>query len=613
MQTEKPGKSYRLRKILPLTLSTFLQDLPQFLTYQIWTKLLFSVVLLPSFWLFVRFLMSRRGMHVITNSTIAEFMLHKEGALLAGVALLLLFLGIILELFGFVTISARALHDAPEVGYLSLVWTNLKQIPKLMGFGGLLLVLYLLLFVPLSGTGVGLSFISVRIPNFITAVIESNPAYLAAYGLIVLIALLLSIRWIFTLHFIVIGNLRPLNAMRASAVLYRDNRKVFLKTLLFLALLGVFLSALIVLGWFIGIQYLIEHLDFEKVSARSVMVGLLLLQTLSIFLTGILIVPFDVHVLTVLFYRFTKNHPRFSAVAGNVPWVPKKTKDSLLDHLTKKRGRLILLSLLLLTAMIALSQGLFHEFFIEPHDTQVVAHRGGGFARAENSLLGLQHAIRTGADYTEVDIQRTKDGHYVLHHDTRLKRILGIGERVDELTLDEIRQKTPEENRADWIPALPDFLDKSIGHIRVMLELKGPTADTRMAEDVIRMIRDRAMEQDAVILSLDYRLIQYIEQKHPDIQTGFIYFLSIGDIAALDGDYLILEEGIATPDRIAEIREAGKKSVVWTVNQPKNMDTFIDRGVDAIITDEVRTMQGQLTISQAKTARDRMLEMFIPK
>lgn len=79
-------------------------------------------------------------MHVITNSTIAEFMLHKEGALLAGVALLLLFLGIILELFGFVTISARALHDAPEVGYLSLVWTNLKQIPKLMGFGGLLLV-----------------------------------------------------------------------------------------------------------------------------------------------------------------------------------------------------------------------------------------------------------------------------------------------------------------------------------------------------------------------------------------------------------------------------------------------------------------------------------------
>lgn len=604
----------KLRSLLPTAIHTFWRSLPQFLTYQLWTKLLFSGLLLPGFWLLARALMAGQGMQVITNSTLAEFMLQKEGAILAAVALLLVFLGIILELFGFITISARTLHGEPEARYLSLVFQNLKLIPKLLGFGGLLLTLYLLLIVPLSGAGIGLSFISVRIPNFITQVIEANPWFLAGYLLLLLSLAIVGIRWIFTLHFIVIGKLRPLHAMRASAAMYRKNRRSFLLTLLVLALLGALAAGLLLTGWYLGVLYLAENLDFERAIARSLMLGLFMLQGLVGFFGAILYVPFDVHVVTLLFYRYAAGDEKYAGFHSFVPVVKEKVRLSPLDRLLKKRFRFVLISLLLIALIAGVAQGFFGDFFTAPYPAQIVAHRAGGFGTPENSFSGLEYAIRRGADYTEVDVQRTKDGAYILNHDSTFRRALGVNLQAEDLTLAEIQSYSlvyPGEQK-ETVPELSAFLDKAKGRIRVMLELKGSTADEQMAEDVIRLAREKSMENDIVITSLNYRLIEYIEENHPDILTGFIYFLSFGDISALEGDYLIMEEGLATASRIAEIRAADKKSVVWTVNQPSAMNLYLERGIDAIITDEVEMLEVQLAIQEAKSLQERIAERFLP-
>ena len=604
----------RVREVLPVALSTFRRSLPQILNYQLWTKLLFSGLLLPGFWLLVRFLMQSQGMLVITNSTLWEFMLRKEGAIVLAVALLLIFLGIIIELFGFVTISARTLHDQPEASYLSLVGKNIRLIPKFLGFGGLLLVVYLLVVVPLSGAGVGLSFISVRIPNFIGQAIEANPLYLLGYALLLLALLVLGIRWIFTLHYIVIAKYRPLAAMRASARLYRANRRSFLKIIFVIALLGVLITGLLLTGWAVVVFRLIDVLDFDRASARGIMLGLLMLQMVSGFLATILYVPFDVHILTILFYRFVKSSPEDAKLAGRVPQLPEKKHITFIDRLFRNRLRFVLFALLGITLLAFAGQGLFSELFTAPLPAQIVAHRGGGFGTPENSLRGLAYAVEHGADYTEVDVQRTKDGFYILHHDGSLSRILGIPERAEELTLEQIQSHRflgpgPSEGR---IVELSEFLDAARGKIRVMLELKGRTADERMADEVIALAKEKGMEQDIVITSLDYRLIQYMEQTYPEILTGYIYYLSVGDVSDLDGDYLIMEEGLATADRIESIRAAGKKSVVWTVNETAAMQTFLDRGVDAIITDEIKKLEEQLVIQDARSIRDRMGELFLP-
>lgn len=52
----------------------------------------------------------------------------------------------------------------------------------------------------------------------------------------------------------------------------------------------------------------------------------------------------------------------------------------------------------------------------------ISAHRGGCGRRreVENTLDALHHAVATGSDYVEFDVQRTLDGQYLLVHDDRV-------------------------------------------------------------------------------------------------------------------------------------------------------------------------------------------------
>lgn len=52
----------------------------------------------------------------------------------------------------------------------------------------------------------------------------------------------------------------------------------------------------------------------------------------------------------------------------------------------------------------------------------VVAHRGDWRNFPENSLEGIESAIKMGVDIVELDVQRTKDGVFILMHDYNLER-----------------------------------------------------------------------------------------------------------------------------------------------------------------------------------------------
>ncbi|MDE8314359.1 glycerophosphodiester phosphodiesterase family protein [Erysipelothrix rhusiopathiae] len=90
---------------------------------------------------------------------------------------------------------------------------------------------------------------------------------------------------------------------------------------------------------------------------------------------------------------------------------------------------------------------------------------------------------------------------------------------------------------------------------------------------------------------MDYSLIQYIEEKYPEIDTGFLYFFAIGDVEQLQGDFLVMEEKEATPEKIEAIQNVGKKAIVWTVNEEDSIKKFVNSNVDGIITDHVLSVK----------------------
>ena len=78
-----------------------------------------------------------------------------------------------------------------------------------------------------------------------------------------------------------------------------------------------------------------------------------------------------------------------------------------------------------------------------------IAHRGGAALMPENTLAAFAGAIARGCDGAELDVQLTRDGVVVVHHDFRLKPGLArkdgvwlseAGPRIKDLSLDELRR-----------------------------------------------------------------------------------------------------------------------------------------------------------------------------
>src|SRR3982750_2482677 len=78
-----------------------------------------------------------------------------------------------------------------------------------------------------------------------------------------------------------------------------------------------------------------------------------------------------------------------------------------------------------------------------------IAHRGGAALMPENTLAAFKDAMARGCDGVELDVQLTRDGVVVVHHDFRLKAGLARrdgawrtepGPRIKDISLKELRQ-----------------------------------------------------------------------------------------------------------------------------------------------------------------------------
>ncbi len=74
---------------------------------------------------------------------------------------------------------------------------------------------------------------------------------------------------------------------------------------------------------------------------------------------------------------------------------------------------------------------------------KIAFHRGASRYAPENTLPALDKAIKLGADLVEFDVRTTRDGQYVLLHDSKLARTTNGRGLVKDRSLDEIRASTP--------------------------------------------------------------------------------------------------------------------------------------------------------------------------
>jgi glycerophosphoryl diester phosphodiesterase len=133
------------------------------------------------------------------------------------------------------------------------------------------------------------------------------------------------------------------------------------------------------------------------------------------------------------------------------------------------------------------------------HKLVVIAHRGSHLNVPENTLAAYANAIKEGADYVEIDLRTTKDGHLVVMHDESLTEMTGVKEKIKDLNYSDIKDlKIKPAVKGDTttyrIPDFTDVLNLCKGKINIYLDFKD--ADV---EKTYRLLTESGMQNNVVV------------------------------------------------------------------------------------------------------------------
>lgn len=577
----------------------FWRAVPELLLFQIVSKgiLLFAMTLLREV---TGLLLWNMGRPAFSNWDLPFILRSWQGWCLVACSFLLLAVYTALDVNAMVLLSDRILKGE-AVRPLPLLRTALRKISAYRRIFGLFALLVTSLGAPLAGSMFGLSLTSTfTVPEFIVTVIRRRALTYAIYLLMLVLLAVFVFFHLFFFHGAVLDGKDLRKAAADSIKLVRENRRrLFSRLLLFLLRWAALAAAVIVLiGLFPG--WALRKAALPLYLYHAGIIFFTLLFCLAFILYALLFICFSWMKLTVLYYRLR---------GEKISICPPETS-------LRRLSETALLTLAVILAVSFAGASHFDRNFPGVDDEGIIAHRAGGTLGAENTVESLRKAVEIGADGAEIDVQRTKDDQLIVVHDRTFQRYCGVKKKPSDLTLEQVRKLRIADPRRPWqegepFATLDEMLDDAKGKIHLYIELKGESADLDMADDVVRMLREKDMLTEATIISLKYGLILNLEKRYPDVDTGYLCYYSFGMTEDLSCNIVLMEQGAATRANIRKIHAAGKKAGVWTVNSFNNMITYIGSGADVIITDQVKDAENVRKMISAHNDEARVIAAIL--
>jgi glycerophosphoryl diester phosphodiesterase len=274
--------------------------------------------------------------------------------------------------------------------------------------------------------------------------------------------------------------------------------------------------------------------------------------------------------------------------------------------------RMLLVGLVI--AVAPLLAGLADFMGYKPDDEiQIIAHRGAAGARPENTMAAFALAIEQKADWVELDVQESADGEVIVMHDSDYMKIAGVDLKAWDATMDvladiDIGSWFAPEYAAERTPLLRDVLElvKDSG-TGVLTELKYYGHDEMLEQRVADVVEETGMTDQIRAMSLKHEQVRKMKALRPDWTVGLLATATVGDLPALEADFLAVNMGTASVGLVRAARSAGKEVYVWTVNDPLSMSHMASLGVSGLITDEPALARRVLEERAALSAAERLV------
>jgi len=573
-----------------INIRPYFQALPALFNYQIVTKILIGI------WIFLlgrifQALLKSSGRVAMTSGDWKFLFTTWQGLCIMLLGFISLFIYVALDLNSKIVLTGEILRGE-KVSVKNSIRGGYESTKRLINLRGVIVLIYIALVAPILGIGLSITMTEgLYIPTFISSVIQGSVLYSLLSGFAVLLFLSVGIANLFILHGVILDKLPIKEAGAQSKRLIRLNWKDYLKqNVIYILTIAFTIALAAIICLFLPLK-IISVLSIPTSASRPLTIFFVIAGVILSTLVDLLGTPLYLLKMTQLFYSYKQ---------GSEFEFDEKEKESYSVY--KLVAVITLIAVIALTFLVNVH---FDQMFPMETKVKVIAHRGGGNEGRENTLSGLEKAWSAGAYGSEIDIQRTKDGNYVVNHDSTFKRVAGVDRKPEEMTLREVKKLSID---GEPVPTFEEMLIASKGRIVLFTELKGNTADKKMADDAVHLIKLYNMEDECVLISLKYDVIDYIETQYPEMQTGFLTFASFGNTAGLNCDYLALEEESATTDAINSIHEEGKQVIIWTANEKESQRHFLCSDADGIITDNVVQAMELITELENRSDLDRMVD-----
>jgi len=595
--------------ILP-SIRDFHRHLGRFIVGGILFSILNSLVLGPTFAFLFTLMVHWGGDRVMSNEEIFDFFLSPVGVGAILVLIATAMTTLMTQQAGFMILFANLRMSRP-IGSVRALLVMLGKLPGILLINSARAIVLLLILLPFAGIGAWLFFrylgsydlnylVEVRPAAFWWGVTVAAPLAVVA----VVCVLIAHTRVIFAFPAYFFGGLSPTAALRRSFSLARGHTLrlvwLFIVWLALAGLLNVILGALLE-----QLGPALVPLAGNRLGLAVIVIGLVLAvqsfahAALNLFIFGVNAVSI------ARAYIFLSPGHELAFPAETLATDP---------HHRRTRWAIGAVAAVFLVGAGVTAYGLLEGHDLEDAVT-ITAHRGSSMAAPENTLAAIERAIEDGADYAEIDVQETADGTVVVIHDTDLKRITGLAEKIWNVSYDEIRELDfgswfSPEFAGERIPTLIEAIELADQRIGLNIEIKLNGHERNLVESVVRIIEETGFESQCIVTSLSRGALDEVERLNPRLGRGYIVYQTMGRIERIDTGHVMLEATLATPLALMAAHDAGKEVHVWTVNDATRMSFMIDRGVDGILTDYPELLVGVLQQRAELTDLERLVLRF---
>ena len=470
--------------------------------------------------------------------------------------------------FSILTFTIYGQLTEKQYSFRSILDNAWNKTKNLAGFQTLFFIFYFLITIPTINLGVkSVLAKNLFIPKFISSEIMKTNSGLIVWGLIMIVFAYLNLRLIFTLPLTAVGDENILDSIKRSWELTKTGKRKLVLTILLFEIIYLLIAAVLT-----GvITYICIYFDND---GNNPIIQTLFFSSISgiIFFLGVISkVTVITSLITVLI-----DHNEIS----------EKLVNNLNEN--KKKSRLVVT----FTTVIIVVAVLINGFNIYGNgvnkNIKTIAHRGYVAKGVENSIEALEGAAEVGADYVEFDIILTKDNKFVVMHDFNLKRLVGLNKRVQDMNFDEVVGLTIKQGDfSSKIPSLEEFVNKAKElNMNLVIELKPHGAEPPNYIDILIDEVKRLKLENYKFMSLNSKVMEELETKVPNLETGYVIPLQFGNFHHSNVDFFVIEDFSYRDHLVEQARKENKQVFVWTINNPALITKYLQSPADGIITDE---------------------------